>query len=115
MPFLNNIQNCLNGWYDYYPNIEKPTKIGETLFSGLTYDSKTSSLSLKGGDSYVLNCYFYDLTADYGAAILSTTTNNILVEKCTISFCNAINDTAGIRVTKGNCVISFICCHHNKN
>ena len=54
------------------------------------------------------------MTASYGAAIYSTKTSNLLVEKCTINNCTATTDTAGIRVTKGNCIITFTCGYNTK-
>ena len=97
---------CLKhkAWNDYYPN-EKPTD----QFSNLIFNSHNETLSPIRGNSYVFNCYFYSLRAENGAAIYSTQTSNLLVEKCSIYNCTATQNTAGIRVTKGNCIISYVC------
>ena len=93
----------LFGWSDYYK--DDPTY--ETKRENEQFNSTT--LSLKEGDSYVYNCYFFDLTASEGGAILfSLTKSNFLLEQCSIFNCSAQN-TAGIRVTAGNCIIAFVC------
>ena len=100
----------LNNWNEYYQNIEKPTIHGETLFSDLTFDSNDKTLSLTKDNSYVYNCYFSELSAyDGGAILYSVVGKNLLVEKCFIYNCSASHYTAGIRVTKGNCIIAFVC------
>ena len=94
---------CWDYYYDYN-DISFEEKI-----ENKKYTSETGTLSLTTGNIYVYNCYFYDMTADYGAAIYSTQTSNLLVEKCSIYSCTSIKLTAGIRVTKGNCIIAFVC------
>ena len=50
------------------------------------------------------------MTAANGAAVLfSSTGSYLLVEKCTINNCKVTGYTAGIRVTKGNCLIAYVC------
>ena len=100
-------------WNDYYPNEEKPVA-EDNFFSGLTFNSGDKRISSSMGNAYVYNCYFHDITTDYGAAIFSAQTSNLLIEKCSIKNCTAKKDTAGIRVTKGNCIIAFICGYNTK-
>ena len=93
-------------WNDFYPNDEKPTE--SNFYSNLTFDSNNKTLSPTAGNSYIFNCFFYDMKADSGAAIFSTQTRNLLIEKCTINSCTATKDTAGIRVLNGNCIIASV-------
>ena len=91
-------------WDDYY-KVTYQTKYGNQEF-----DSDDTPLSPTTGNSYVFNCYFYDLTAYDGGAILYSVSNSyLLVEKCSIYKCNASHYTAGIRVTAGNCILAYVC------
>ena len=73
-----------NSWNDYFQNIDKPTE--NNIYSGLTFDSEKETLNITSkGNAYVYNCYFNDLTAYDGAAILFSQSNSyLLVEKCSI-------------------------------
>ena len=108
-PKVNNVQKkplrcfCWDHYYNEALSIEEN-------YENKKYTSENTTLTPKIGNSYVYNCFFYNLTADYGAAILfSLTGSNLLIEKCLIYNCTATQNTAGIRVTKGNCIISFVC------
>ena len=57
-------------WDNYYPTIDPPTE--NYTYSGITFSNKT--MAQTAGNSYVFNCYFYDVTAEYGAAILYSST-----------------------------------------
>ena len=95
---------ALFGWNDYY---DKDTTF-ETKHENEDFNSTT--LLPKEGDSYIYNCYFYDLTAENGAAILySLSGSYLLVEKCSFYHCTSTQNTAGIRVSSGNCIIAFSC------
>ena len=86
----------LSAWSDYYnPNIT----IDEH------YENHKSSLQ---SDGYVSNCCFSGLTAQNGAAILSLSNNRLLVEQCTINNCTVTQNTAGILVSAGNCIIAYV-------
>ena len=97
-------------WTDYY---EPSNEIHEIQNEKLSY-----SLQPTEGNAYVYNCYFQYLSASAGGAILySVDDSNLLVEKCSIYNCTA-GITAGIRVSKGNSVIAFVCgqkCSSNGN
>ena len=102
---IQSSSKSLSDWNDYYPTIQKPAN----TFSNLTYNVN-NTLSPQGGDSYVFNCLFCDMLAENGAAILyNVQGSNLLVEKCSIYNCTAINYTAGIRVNAGNCIIAYVC------
>ena len=74
------------------------------------YTSETGTLKPSQGNTYVFNCYFYQLSASEGGAILySISGSYLLVEKCSIYQCKATQYTAGIRVTAGNCIIALVC------
>ena len=92
-------------WNDYY---EPSDQIRE--FKNEEFNLNNKSLYLSSGDSYVYNCYFQSLKASQGGAIFfSLWGSNFLVEKCSIYDCTATQNTAGIRVNAGNCVIAFVC------
>ena len=95
-------------WDNYYQNIEQPKE--SNTYSDLTFNSNNGTLQPTTGNSYIFNCYFYDMHTTSGGAILySFTGSNLLVEKCTINNCKATTDTAGIRVSAGNCILAFVC------
>ena len=109
----NNVQNpsfSLLSWDQYYDK----SFSSEESFEDTNYTSQNNPLTPSKDNAYIYNCCFYDMASDYGAAIFSTQTSNLLVERCTISECTATNDTAGIRVTKGNCIITFTCGHNTE-
>ena len=89
-------------WEEFYGSIiNKPNK---------KFTFKHESLNIKFGETYVYNCYFSYLCAKDGGAILySVSDSYLLVEKCYINNCTATRYTAGIRVSKGNCIIAFVC------
>ena len=110
--FIQNQKHILflNYWNDYYRNIEQPENLGETLFSDITFDTQKGSLVISSGNAYVYNCYFEKLTAyDGGAILYSVSDSYFLVEKSYFSQCHSSHYTAGIRVTKGNCILAFVC------
>ena len=95
-------------WNDYYNNNQF-----DSLFNHITYSTET--LKPAEGNTYVYNCYFHDLIADYGSAINSTKGNNLLVEKCSFLDCEATIDTSSIRVMSGNVIAAFICGQNGKS
>ena len=106
------IQKHFKAWSDYI-KVEKPPE--SNIHSNFEYDSNDQPLSSKSGNSYVFNCYFHDMNADYGAAILYSVINSyLLVEKCYFLKCTASYDTAAIRVTEGSCIIAFTCGYNTK-
>ena len=99
-------------WNDYYPANDDPIEIN--TYSSLTFNSNSKTLSPTTGNSYVFNCYFSDMTTNGGAILYSALNCYLLVEKCTINNCKVTENTAGIRVTKGNCIITFTCGYNTK-
>ena len=95
-------------WSDYYSNIAQPT--GKNFYSNDLFSSGGPAISPTAGNAYVFNCYFHDMTATNGTAILfSLAGSYLLVEKCTIYNCKVTVYTAGIRVPAGNCIVAFVC------
>ena len=104
------------GWNDYYQN-EKP--INDQFFSDLKFNSDNDTLSLNEGNSYILNCYFYDMQnpKDGGAIACEKQGNDLLVEKCSFYRTSARSQGA-IRVFGGNSIFVFLCgqsCFSNGN
>ena len=92
-------------WADYYDKLIINEDITNEKFT-----SQNKTLSPKTGNTYVYNCFFQSMSADYGAAILSTQSkNNLLVEKSTFLQCKASLESSTIRVTRGNVTLAFIC------
>ena len=92
-------------WNDYYGN----TNI-DKLYENKKFNSKHESLHINSSNTYVYNCYFFQLTASSGGAILySLSESYLLVEKSIIENCTVKQNSAGIGVTAGNCVIAFVC------
>ena len=93
-------------WSNYYENNINSNEIYENK----QFSFKNESLNIISGNAYIYNCYFQYLVAPEGGAILySVAGSNLLVEKSTINNCTATFDTAGIRVSNGNCVIVNAC------
>ena len=94
-------------WEEFYGSIIHEPKIN---FETKKFTSEDKPLNITSGNTYVSNCYFYCLSAYDGGAILYSFDNSyLLVEKSYINNCTASHYTAGIRVTKGNCIIAFVC------
>ena len=102
-------QNLSNSWEQYYSS----ESINEQR-ENKEYSSKNQTLLPKEGNTSIYNCYFHDMTAECGGAIYASNANNILVEKCSINNCKATQNTAGIRVTAGNCIIAFTCSQYGR-
>ena len=100
----NKLTRIYKAWNDYYP-ISAP----RNNYSKKTFNFQSLNIT-STGNAYVCCCYFYDLSAYDGGAILYCVNNSyFLVEKCSVYKCKAINYTAGIRVTGGNCIIAYVC------
>ena len=70
-------------WDDYYPTtIDPPTE--SNTYSDLTFNSNNETLQPTTGNSYVFNCYFYELSATDGGAILYSVSNSYFLA----SLCN---------------------------
>ena len=95
-------------WIDYFPSIDEPI-YEEQLFMNLTF-SIEQKLSPQNGKAYVYNCYFHDMTNDYGAAIYYAEYESyILIEKCSFLKCCAANYQGALRIIGGNSILTFIC------
>ena len=95
-------------WGDYYNDtIHKHYENKRFAFGD-------KSLFITSGNTYIYNCYFYKLTAENGGAIhYSVKGSYFLFEKGTINNCTATENTAGIRVSNGDCVIAYVCGQHD--
>ena len=51
-------------WDNYYSTIDPPAE--SNTYSGLTFNSNNETLQPTTGNSYVFNCYFYELSATDG-------------------------------------------------
>ena len=105
-------KNSQKAWNDYYSTINVPSD--SNIYSGLTFDSNNNTLTLASGYYYVFNCYFSNMTAERGAAILYNggSNNYLLVEKCSLYYCKATVYTPGIRASDGNCIVAYVCGQH---
>ena len=93
-------------WCDYY----NKTLTYETKNEDETFNSESSTLQPNSGDAYIYNCFFSDMKATDGGAILySKAFSYLLIEKCSFLRCNVSHYSAAIRVTAGNgiCVRSI--------
>ena len=94
-------------WSEYYSSIPVETT---NKYSEFTSSNKTLFQIL--GNTYVLECYFHDMSSNSGGAILYSIINgNILIEKCSFYSCRSTSYTAAIRVEGGNSIIVFTCGH----
>ena len=80
------------------------------------YHDKTNDNGSSGptsDDTYVFNCYFYNISAGDGSTItFSKPKNNLLIEKCSFFNCTTTNSSGAIRVTGGNSIFVFLCGSH---
>ena len=84
-------------WDDYY---SKTISI-KYNFENKNFTSEDSHLT-PTDNTYVFNCYFYELSEYDGGAILYSVSNcYLLVEKCSFYKCRANHYTPGIRVIGG--------------
>ena len=105
----------LFSWEEFYGQ-----NIVQFHFQNKEFQYKSPALELNSqGNTYVYNCYFHDLSATDGGAILYSIANSFfLVEKSFFHRCNASRYTGAIRVTAGNCIIAYVCgqsCISSKN
>ena len=94
-------------WNNFYP-IEEPND----LYKNQTYNNTNENIHITSGDAYFYQCYFYDMHSptDGGALLYEKAQSNLLIEKCSFLRCRSDDDTSCIRVNKGNCILSKICC-----
>ena len=101
---------CFTSWDQYFSS-----KIPiNDVYKHQKYSSQESSLSPNNGNTYVFNCFFSNMSSDYGAAIFYITNSNFLIEKSIFINCRVQNDTAAVRITGGNIIIAFVCGNNNK-
>ena len=104
--FLLKIRSMqLLSWNDYYTSISISKSYEKEEFTS------TQKLEPNTGNTYVYNCYFYDMSSslDGGAIVYSLDKTYLLIEKCSFFNCRTDTHTAVIRVTNGNCIIALTC------
>ena len=96
-------------WSNYYENIDD---IHETI-KNIEFSSESESLNPNKGNSYVYNCYFYEMHSQTngGAIVFSLKGKNILIEKCTF-YNSSANNQGAICITGGISILAFLCSSH---
>ena len=103
-------------WDDYFPtNIH----VSET-YKDKEFTEENETLKPNNANTYITDCYFHSLkNSNAGAAIYySKKESYLLIEKCSFVNCSTTKQTAAIRVTGGNTVMSFLCgynCYSQNN
>ena len=110
MHFVFNRFNLFFAWNDYYNSLEILERHENEEFT-----SKNTTLIIETGNTYVYNCFFTEMTASSGGAILySLAKSYLLVEKSSFLHCKANADTSSIRVADGNIIIALVCGFNGK-
>ena len=93
-------------WDTYYNN----SHITET-HQNEEFISTNQTLKPTQGNTYVLNCFFFDLhtSSSGGAVFYSLNDGHFLIEQCSINKCSAEVYAGGIRIEKGDGVIALTC------